>query len=176
MWSQIARLNKCEITLVAFVWPFPTVCFQMSPQIAWIYNGCIWFFSTVCIQMCPHYCENILTFKGRGRRSSRTIKSPFTLYTYIPKNPGISFSEIPGFWSTENPGIPGSPLGPRVRSREWQRVECIYHMILKCIFHLKRGKLCYVTIMHPPFHKYKKTNLWPWINGIGSELAEPTWL
>ena len=34
MLSQIPCLNKCEITLAAFVWPFPGVCFQMSPQIA----------------------------------------------------------------------------------------------------------------------------------------------
>ena len=56
----------------------------------------------------PH-CENILTSKDRGRRSWQTLKSPFTLYKRIPKNPGILFSKIPGFWSTENPGI---PLGP----------------------------------------------------------------
>ena len=81
-------------------------CLLKSP--AWIHVGCIWFFSTMCFQMCPH-CENILTYRGHGRRSWRTIKSPFTLYKQIPKNPGILFSKIPGLWSTENPGI---PLGP----------------------------------------------------------------
>ena len=39
-------------------------------------------------QMYPH-CENILTSKGRCRRSWRTLKNPLTLYKQIPKNPGI---------------------------------------------------------------------------------------
>ena len=78
---------------------------------AWIHISCIWFFSTMCCQMCPHR-ENILTSKGRGRRSWPTIKSPFTLYKQVPKNPGISFSKIPGFLPTENHGIPGIPPGP----------------------------------------------------------------
>ena len=59
MCPQIACLNGCKVTLVAFVWFFSTVCFQMSPQIARI-RGCIvalvaflWPFSTVCFQMCP---------------------------------------------------------------------------------------------------------------------------
>ena len=82
-------------------------CLLKSP--AWIHIGCIWFFSIImCFQICPH-CENILTPKDRGGRSWLTLKSHFTLYKQIPKNPGISFSKIPGFWSTENPGI---PLGP----------------------------------------------------------------
>ena len=38
--------------------------------------------------MYPH-CENILTSKGRGRRSWRTLKNLLTLYKQIPKNPGI---------------------------------------------------------------------------------------
>ena len=48
------------ITLIAFVWLFPTVCIQMSPQIPCL-RGCkitlvafVWHFSTVCFQMSPH--------------------------------------------------------------------------------------------------------------------------
>ena len=46
MRSQIPCLNKCEITLAAFVWPFSGVCFQMSPQIAcmnpcWLHLICL---------------------------------------------------------------------------------------------------------------------------------------
>ena len=50
---QIAHRKKCRVTLLAFVWLFSTVCFQMSPQIAGL-RGCIitlvafvWLFSTV---------------------------------------------------------------------------------------------------------------------------------
>ena len=84
-------------------------CLFKSP--AWIHVGCICFFAI----MCPH-CETILTSEGCGRRSWRNLKSLFTLYKQIPKNhyyicknPGITYAKIPGFWSTENSGI---PLGP----------------------------------------------------------------
>ena len=55
---QIACLRIGVVTLVAFVWFFSTVCFQMPPQIACL-RRCIvtlvtfvWFFATVCCQMC----------------------------------------------------------------------------------------------------------------------------
>ena len=47
------------VALVAFVWLFSTVRFQMCPQIAWIRAGkvtlaaFVWLFSTVRYQMCP---------------------------------------------------------------------------------------------------------------------------
>ena len=51
--------NRCKLTLVAFVWFFPTVCFQMPLQIACL-RRCkvtlvtfVWFFSTVRFQMRP---------------------------------------------------------------------------------------------------------------------------
>ena len=34
MCPQMACLRRCIVTLVAFVWFFPTVCFQMVPQMA----------------------------------------------------------------------------------------------------------------------------------------------
>ena len=84
-------------------------CLLKSP--AWIHVGCIWFFSIImCFQLCPHY-ENILTSKGRGGRSWLTLKSHFSLFKQIPKNPGISYKKIPRFWSRD-PGIPGISLGP----------------------------------------------------------------
>ena len=103
VFKGIASLNKCEITLVAFVWPFLGVCFQMSPQIA--YTNPRWLH--LVFQMCPQWatphCENIVTSKGLGRRSWRTLKSLFTLYKQIPKNPRILYVKIPGFW-------PGNPI------------------------------------------------------------------
>ena len=59
MCPQIAFLWGCIITLVAFVWLFSTVYFEMSPQSTWIrvcifaLHAFVWFFSTVCFQMCP---------------------------------------------------------------------------------------------------------------------------
>ena len=57
--SSSACLNGCKVTLVAFVWLFSTVFFQMRPQWAWI-RACIvalvafiWLFSTVRFQMYP---------------------------------------------------------------------------------------------------------------------------
>ena len=80
MCPQITCMRRCIVTLVAFVWLFSTVCFQMFPQIACM-SGCIftlvafvrffstawedvkshwlhlfdfvWLFSTVCFQMFP---------------------------------------------------------------------------------------------------------------------------
>ena len=57
MCLQIACSNGCIITLVAFVWLFSTVRFQMCPQCAWI-RACIvalvafvWLFSDMDFQM-----------------------------------------------------------------------------------------------------------------------------
>ena len=59
MYLQIACLNSCKVALVAFVWLFSAMDFQMSLQVACI-RGCIitlvafvWIFSTVHFQMCP---------------------------------------------------------------------------------------------------------------------------
>ena len=56
---QITCQRWCIVTLVAFVWLFPTVHFQMSPQMACM-RGCIItlvalvrLFSTVCFHMSP---------------------------------------------------------------------------------------------------------------------------
>ena len=57
MSSQIACLRRSIVTLVAFVWVFSTVSFQMSPQIACL-RGCkvtlvafVWLFSAVYFKM-----------------------------------------------------------------------------------------------------------------------------
>ena len=56
---QSACIRGCKITLVAFVWLFSTVRFQMSPQIACLRRGIVtllaflWLFSTVRFQMGP---------------------------------------------------------------------------------------------------------------------------
>ena len=59
MCLQCACMRGCIITLVASVWLYPTVCFQMGPQMAYL-RRCIitlaafvWLFSTVGFQMCP---------------------------------------------------------------------------------------------------------------------------
>ena len=59
MCPQSACMRGCKVTLVAFVWLFSAVCFQMCPQIACIW-GCIVtlvafvrLYPTVCFQMCP---------------------------------------------------------------------------------------------------------------------------
>ena len=53
----MAWLSWCKVTLVTFVWLFFTVCYQLSPQIAFP-RGCVvtlvafvWLFSSVCFQM-----------------------------------------------------------------------------------------------------------------------------
>ena len=58
MSPQMAWLSWCIVTLVAFVWLFSTVRFQMSLQIICLRRGIVtlvafvWFFSTVGFQMC----------------------------------------------------------------------------------------------------------------------------
>ena len=59
MSPQITCLWRCKVTLVAFVWFFPTVCLQMYPQMNCL-RGCIvtlvafvWLFPTVDFQMSP---------------------------------------------------------------------------------------------------------------------------
>ena len=59
MCPQMACLRRCIVTLVAFVWLFSTVRFQMSPQISCL-RRCIvalvafvWLFSSVRFQMSP---------------------------------------------------------------------------------------------------------------------------
>ena len=61
MCLQMADIDGCITTLVAFVWFFATVRFQMSPQIACL-NRCkvtllafFQLFSTVHFQMCPQW-------------------------------------------------------------------------------------------------------------------------
>ena len=57
MGPQSTCIRGCKVTLIAFVWLFSTVFFQMSHQMAWL-RGCIitlvafvWLFSSVCFQM-----------------------------------------------------------------------------------------------------------------------------
>ena len=54
---QIACLRGCIITMVAFVWLYSTMNFQVSPQIACL-RGCVitlvafvWLFTKMCFQM-----------------------------------------------------------------------------------------------------------------------------
>ena len=59
MSPKMACLNRCKITLVAFVGIFSTVRFQMSSQMACLRRckitlvAFVWLFSTVCFRMCP---------------------------------------------------------------------------------------------------------------------------
>ena len=59
MYPQRTSVRGCKFTLVAFVWLFSTVYFQMCPQIALLRRGIvalvafIWFFPTLHFQMCP---------------------------------------------------------------------------------------------------------------------------
>ena len=65
----------CIVTLVAFVWFFSSMCFQMSPQVACI-SICkftlvafVWLFTTVCSQMsfqitCVRRCKATLAAYG----------------------------------------------------------------------------------------------------------------
>ena len=39
LYKYCRERTSCKITLVAFVWLFPTLCFQMSPQVACL-RGC----------------------------------------------------------------------------------------------------------------------------------------
>ena len=56
---QLSCSNGCIATLVAFIWLFSTVGFQMSPQSTWVSAGIftlvafVRLFSGVCFQMCP---------------------------------------------------------------------------------------------------------------------------
>ena len=59
LYKYCRERTSCKITLVAFVWLFPTVCFQMSPQVACL-RGCkvalvafVSLFSIVGSQMSP---------------------------------------------------------------------------------------------------------------------------
>ena len=57
MYFEIVSLDACKVTLVAPVWLFSSVCFQMRPQMTCL-RGCeftlvafVWLFSTMCSQM-----------------------------------------------------------------------------------------------------------------------------
>ena len=58
MFPQIACQRGCIVTLVAFIWFFSAVCFQMCPQMACLRGyivtliAFVWPFSTVCLHMC----------------------------------------------------------------------------------------------------------------------------
>ena len=68
MYPQRTSVRGCKFTLVAFVWLFSTVYFQMCPQIACLSRGkvtlvaFVWLFSTVYFQMCPQ-----IACLGRGK-------------------------------------------------------------------------------------------------------------
>ena len=59
MGSQSACIKGCIVTLVAFVWFLPTVCFQMCPEIACMRGSIITLVAFVCLlstvffTMCP---------------------------------------------------------------------------------------------------------------------------
>ena len=63
----MTSLRRGIVALVAFVWPFSTVRFQMSPQMACPRRSIVtlvafvWLFSTVRFQMCPQ-----ITYPRRG--------------------------------------------------------------------------------------------------------------
>ena len=58
MCPQMACLRECIVALIAFVWLFSTMCFQMWPQRVCPRKGIValvafvWLFSTVRLQMC----------------------------------------------------------------------------------------------------------------------------
>ena len=116
MLSQIPCLNKCEITLAAFVWPFPGVCFQMSPQIAcmnprWLHLIFLHYDVFPNVSSLWEYFD----LQGPWRKVLTDLKK--SLYTlqadpeksrdFMLKNPGILID-----WKSRDPGIPGIPLGP----------------------------------------------------------------
>ena len=116
MLSQIPCLNKCEITLAAFVWPFPGVCFQMSPQIAcmnphWLHLIFLHYNVFPNVSSLWEYFD----LQGPWRKVLTDLKK--SLYTlqadpeksrdFMLKNPGILID-----WKSRDPGIPGIPLGP----------------------------------------------------------------
>ena len=116
MRSQIPCLNKCEITLAAFVWPFPGVCFQMSRQIAcmnphWLHLIFLHYNVFPNVSSLWEYFD----LQGPWRKVLADLKK--SLYTlqadpeksrdFMLKNPGILID-----WKSRDPGIPGIPLGP----------------------------------------------------------------
>ena len=122
----------CELqsqSLVAFIYLSPLCAFKcLLKSPAWIHISCISFFSTLCFQMCPHWqLREYFDLQGPWR----TIKSPFTLYKRISKNLGMWFSKIPGFWSTENPGIPLGPVGQSCQSGQWSVLKLMMTITLK---------------------------------------------
>ena len=84
---QIDFLIRCIVTLIAFVWLFASVRFQMRLQRTCIRGrkvaqfAFVWFFSTVCLQMCLQIAFNgrskvtLITFVGflSGKWSIRWI-------------------------------------------------------------------------------------------------------
>ena len=56
---KISQFDTKMKTSIAFVWLYPTVCFQMSPQISCLKRGVVtlvafgWLFPTMCFQMYP---------------------------------------------------------------------------------------------------------------------------
>ena len=92
MYPQIACSRRCIITLVAFVWFFSPVRFQMFPQIA-SPRGCkitlvtfVWFFSSVYFQMYPY--STYMTNFCRSHRSLYigTSFTPITIFKILIHN------------------------------------------------------------------------------------------
>ena len=112
---KIFCLNKSKVTLVAFVLPFPGVCFQMSPQIACM-NPC-WLHLIFLHYVFSNVSSlwEYFDLQGPWRKVLTDLKK--SLYTlqadpeksrdFIIKNPGILIN-----WKSRDPGIPGIPLGP----------------------------------------------------------------
>ena len=117
MLSQIPCLNKCEITLAAFVWPFPGVCFQMSPQIACMNPSWLHLIRLIHYNVFPNVSSlwEYFDLQGPWRKVLTDLKK--SLYTlqadpeksrdFMLKNPGILID-----WKSQDPGIPGILLGP----------------------------------------------------------------
>ena len=127
--------------------------------------------------MCPH-CENILTSKGRGGRSWLTLKSHFTLYKQIPKNPGISYKKSRDFDRLKIPGSRDSrdpvrawlpPLGAMFRqnpkNKSWFLGNlCTKNCGLNAKFEniFKDNPTAHLLISWKFFLQIKISDLFPW--------------
>ena len=107
MQSQIACLNKCEITVVPFVWPFTTVCFSgafgLSPLCV---LKCVWEYFDLQGQwkkVLTDLKKSLYTLQADPKKSRDfKIKNPGT-FDHL-KIPGSRDSRDPvrACWSEEN--------------------------------------------------------------------------
>ena len=139
MCPQIACLRGCIVTLVAFVWLFSIVYFQVCPQIAWVRRSeitlvaFVGFFSTVCYQMCPQIaCLN------RGKVTQAAFVCLFSTVPFQMSPQTVCLRgcivTLVAFFFCFLHGVSSNRFSNGLPERMHTYIDCIYQIFLQCAF------------------------------------------